>query len=58
MMQNLARCVDAIQNNDGNVPPFFGDIVKDYNAMTERINPDKKRLGVPGVGSSGYGRDL
>ncbi len=41
MMQNLARCVDAIQNNDGNVPPFFGDIVKDYNAMTERINPDK-----------------
>ena len=41
MMQNLARCVDAIQNNQGEVPPFFGDIVNDYNAMTERLNPDK-----------------
>ncbi len=41
MMQNLARCVDAIQNNQGEVPPFFGEIVKDYNTMSERIKPDK-----------------
>ena len=41
MMQNLARCVDAIQNNDGNVPPFFGDIVKNYNTIAEHMNSDK-----------------
>jgi hypothetical protein len=37
-IRSLAQCADATQTNEGKVPLFFEDIVKNYNAITERLN--------------------
>ena len=41
MMQNLARCADATQDNEGQIPLFFEDLVKNFNTIAKRINSDK-----------------
>jgi hypothetical protein len=38
--QNLARCADVIRDNNGQAPPFFEDLVKNFNKIAGHMNQD------------------
>ncbi|MFY9982511.1 MAG: hypothetical protein WAK75_08080 [Methanoregula sp.] len=38
--QNLAQCADVIRDNDGQVPLFFEDLVKNFNKIAEHMSSD------------------
>lgn len=44
LMQNLARCVDSVQSNKGQIPPFFLEIVKNYDTIIQNTNKDMTNL--------------
>jgi hypothetical protein len=41
-LQNIAWCADAILHNGGQAPPFFEEIVKEFNAFTKGKIPDQE----------------
>jgi len=40
-MQKIALCIEVIQKNRGRVPPYLVDIVQQYNAIAQGMNPKK-----------------
>ena len=43
-LQNVARYVDAIKNNGGQLPWFMEDIVERYNKVTRDLDPKKTEV--------------